>query len=399
MLHVVTPEEARQIIAETVTAQEKTESVSLEHALGRIAGEDILSPEDLPAFDRSTVDGYAVIAEDTYGCSESIPAMLLCDGEIQMGERVRRTLEKGHCMRIATGGSLPPGSDAVSMIEYSDDIGDEFRYIYKPVSPLENVNRQGDDIQKGSIAVEKGEAITSRSIAILSALGISRIKAVLPVRVGILSTGDELVEYAMQPQGAQIRNINSVMLAAQVKESGASPIVYPIIKDELSLLSAALEKALAECDMVLISGGSSVGEKDNTHQVLEKLGTVHFHGISIKPGKPTLYASVKGKPVFGLPGHPQAAHFTFLLFCVPCLRKLMSKKDKPVLTVRILSDNIPSNHGREEIIPVILTEQTAIPLHSKSGVVSVLTKADGYIRIPREAEGLKKGTQVSVVLF
>lgn len=399
MLHVVTPEEARHIITETVTVLEEAEPVSLEKALGRIAGEDILSPEDLPAFDRSTVDGYAVRAEDTYGCSDSIPAMLLCDGEIKMGERPQKNLEKGHCMRIATGGSLPPGSDAASMIEYTDDMGDEFRYIYKPVSPLENVNRRGDDIQKGHIAVKKGTVISSRSIAICAALGISQIQAALPVRVGILSTGDELVEYSIQPQGAQIRNINSVMLAAQVKEAGAVPVVYPIIKDELSLLSSALKKALMECDMVLISGGSSVGEKDNTHQVLEQHGQVHFHGISIKPGKPTLYATVEGKPVFGLPGHPQAAHFTFLLFCVPCLRKLMNREDKPVFIDRILSDNIPSNHGREEILPVTISGQTASPLHSKSGVVSVLSRADGYIRIPREAEGLKKGMQVTVFLF
>ena len=399
MLHVVTPEKALQIISETVTVLHRTEPVSLENALGRIAGEDILSPEDLPAFDRSTVDGYAVMAKDTYGCSESIPAMLLYDGEILMGERPSGSLEDGHCLRISTGGSLPPGSDAVSMIEYTDDMGDEFRYIYKPVSPLENVNRQGDDIQKGSIAVKKGDVISARSIAVLSALGVSRIRAALQVRIGILSTGDELVEYSMKPEGAQIRNINSAMLAAQVQEAGALPVIYPIIKDELSLLCAALKKALAECDMVLISGGSSVGEKDNTHQVLEMLGQVLFHGISIKPGKPTIYATVNGKPVFGLPGHPQAAYFIFRLFGVPCLRRLMGSNVQSIFVQRLLSDNIPSNHGREEILPVMISESAAIPLHSKSGAVSVLSRADGYIRIPRDTEGLKKGSPVTVFLF
>ena len=399
MLHVVTAKEAEQIISETSADLSRTEWISLEDALGRTAAEDILSPEDLPAFDRSTVDGYAVIADDTYGCSESIPAMLVCDGEIRMGERPVASLQKGHCIRISTGGALPPGSDAVSMIEYTDDMGDEFRYIYKPVSHLENVNRQGDDVEKESIAVKKGTLLSARDIALLSALGIAKVPAACPVRVGILSTGDELVEYSAKPEGAQIRNINSVMLAAQVKEAGAVPMIYPIVRDELPLLAAALKKALEECDMVLISGGSSVGEKDNTHQVLEKLGQVHFHGISIKPGKPTIYATVFRKPVFGLPGHPQAAYFIFRLFGIPCLFRLMGREHRPVSKELFLAGNIPSNHGREEILPVSVSGSYASPLHSKSGVVSVLTRADGYIRIPRDLEGMDQGAKVEVFLF
>jgi len=399
MLNVVTAQEALRIILENAPAMTKTETVSLEDALRRTAAEDILSPEDLPAFARSTVDGYAVIAEDTFGCSESIPAMLLCDGEILMGERPEKKLEKGHCIRISTGGSLPPGSDAVSMIEYTDDMGDEFRYIYKPVSCLENVNNKGDDVSAGSAVLKKGAAISSRSIAVLAALGIAQVKVTGKIRVGILSTGDELVEYAAKPEGAQIRNINSVMLKAQVEELGADPVVYPIVKDELPLLTDALKTALAECDMDLISGGSSVGEKDNTFRVLHDLGQVLFHGISIKPGKPTLFANTSGKPVFGLPGHPQAAFFIFRLFAAPCLRKMMRSEDSGLCIERLLSSNIPSNHGREEIIPVRLDGQYVHPLYAKSGAISVLTRADGYIRIAREAEGLQKDTCVEVFLL
>lgn len=399
MLNVVTADTALNLILNHTPSLIRTESVPLEQALGRIAGEDILSPEDLPAFSRSTVDGYAVIAEDTHGCSESIPAMLICDGEIQMGELPAQPLQNGHCIRIPTGGNLPPEADAVSMIEYTDDIGDEFRYIYKPVSSLENVNARGDDIRRGDPALTRGTLLHAGNIALLAALGIREVPVIKPVRAGIISTGDELVEYYEKPQGAQIRNINSVMLAAQVQETGACPVVYPIIKDDPALLKAAVEKALSECDIVLISGGSSVGEKDNTSRVLQATGEVLFHGISIKPGKPTLFAMAQGKPLFGLPGHPQAAFFIFRLLVAPCIRSMTGTQYTPVCVQKILSTNIPSNHGREEIMPVALSGESAVPVHARSGVISVLSRTDGYIRIDRNAEGLPKGAAVDVFLL
>lgn len=285
------------------------------------------------------------------------------------------------------------------MIEYTDDSGDELRYIYKPVSTLENVNNKGDDVQKGQLILKKGSVVTSGDIAVLAALGISGITAVKKLTVGIISTGDELVDYSEKPEGTQIRNINSVMLAAQIREAGAVPIICPIIRDELPLLKTAIEMILVNCDMVLISGGSSVGEKDNTYKALNELGTVWFHGISVKPGKPTLFASVRGKPVFGLPGHPQAAYFIFTLFAAPALWAMERNNTVPVPEKKLLSSNVPSNHGREEIIPVIVSGEYAHPLHSKSGVVSVLSRADGYIRIDRNAEGLEKNSCVEVFPF
>ena len=399
MLNVTEPGPALELILENITDAVCTESVSLADSLGRICAQDLISPEDLPAFSRSTVDGYAVCADDTYGCSDSIPAMLICDGEIKMGELPSATLKKGHCMRIATGGGLPEGSDAVSMIEYTDDPGDEFRYVYKPVSKLENVNSKGDDVRKGSIVLHEGDTISSRSIAVLAALGIADVTVFKEIRAGIISTGDELVEYTETPSGAQIRNINSVMLAAQVREAGAIPVVYPIVKDDFELLKHTISSALSECDLLLISGGSSVGEKDNTFKALAALGDVLFHGISIKPGKPTIFAMCTGKPVFGLPGHPQAAYFIFRLFAAPAIYKMLGAKDPQKSTECILSANIPSNHGREEIMPVRIEGGSAIPLHSRSGMVSVLSAADGYIRVPRDAEGLMKGSAVKVFLM
>ena len=448
MLEVVSSEAALKLILEAVNeasepeyAQMKmcdgkaehglTGLVPLEKALFCIAAEDILSPEDLPAFARSTVDGFAVHAADTYGCSEAIPAMLICDGEIKMGETPSAPLAMGRCVKISTGGRLPEGSDAVCMVEYSDDIGDEFRYIYKPVSVGENVNRKGDDCRLGSVVLEKGTRIQAKHVAVLAALGISEVvvyaeataytesgtKAPVPeiveieacrrLAIGVISTGDELVPYTHRPERAQIRDINSVMLAAQIEEVGARPVVYPIVPDTSDTLETAVKKALSQCDMVLISGGSSVGEKDNTFRVLDKLGEIKFHGISIKPGKPTLFAIIDGKPVFGLPGHPQAAFFIYKLFVEPAIVKMNGKsavgktRDTEAATknmnhCKCLTRNIPSNHGREEIIPVRILGEFAEPIYSKSGVVSVLARADGFIRIPRNAEGLKKGEPVQV---
>ena len=385
----------------------------MEDAPGCVTEDDIYSPEDLPAYSRSTVDGYAVKAADTFGCSEALPAMLLYDGEIRIGETPQQDLLKGHCMKIPTGGTLPSGADAVCMVEYTEDIGDEYRYLYKPIPVLENVNSQGDDSRKDSLLLAKGTMIRAKHIAILAALGIAKVRVFRKIRVGVLSTGDELVEYQVKPQGSQIRNINSVMLASQILEAGAEPILYPIVRDDLPELEKAVSRAISECDLILISGGSSVGEKDHTYQVLETLGEILFHGISIKPGKPTLFALIHDKPVLGLPGHPQAAFFAFRLFVMPALWKLMGNADpyQERIQVCTLIRSIPSDHGREEIIPVKIREGAAEPLPAaepvpiaeplpaKSGVVSVLSGADGYIRIARNTEGLAAGTAVNVYLL
>lgn len=399
MLEVVSSKIALERVLADTAGHTETESVSIFDAAGRISAEDIRSPEDLPPFPRSTVDGYAVRAADTYGCSESIPAMLLYEGEILMGEAPEKALKDGSCMKIPTGGELPEGADAVCMVEYSDDIGDEFRYLYRPVSVSENVLGKGDDCRIGETVLKKGERIRSKSIAILAALGISEICVYRPVKIGVISTGDELIPFTEKPEGAQIRDINSVMLAASARESGAEATCYPLVRDQEEDLTAAVRKALAENDLVCISGGSSAGEKDNTRKVLEKLGDLKFHGISIKPGKPTMFAAAGGKPVFGLPGHPQAAFFIFRLFVLPCIRKLLSENDLPRKKKLILSRNIPSNHGREEIVPVRIRGNEAEPIHSKSGVVSVLSYADGYLLIERDQEGLPKGSEAEVFLF
>ena len=408
MLNVITRQEAVQRILERIP-EKRNCTLYLPDAV--YAGQDITSPEDLPPCSRSVVDGFAVRSSDTYGCSESIPAMLLYDGQIQMGQMPYESLERGHCMAIPTGGFLPEGADAVSMIEYTEDSEDEFRYILKPLAVSENVNRKGDDCHKGDILVRKGEQITSRNIAVLAATGAAGTAELIRkycsaaedkgkgFRLGILSTGDELVEYDQTPLPGQIRNINAVMLCAAARELGLVPVIYDIVPDELELLRKAMDRAVSECDAVCISGGTSVGEKDHVFQVLSGQGTVLFHGLARKPGKPTMFAMIRDVPVFSLPGHPMAAFMVFWLTVRPALLQMTGRQQKADKRKAFVSRNLSSNHGREEIIPVRLEGDRAVPLRAGSGVVSVLSKADGLIIIDRNAEGILEGERVDVYML
>ena len=400
MLNVVTREEAVRIILEKIPEAAEAETIGLSEALGKVVAEDILSPEDLPAYARSTVDGFAVHAADTYGCSEALPAMVTYAGKVLMGEDEKRVLPKGSCMQVPTGGQVPDGADAVVMVEHSEDLGDQFRYMLKPVAPGENVNAKGDDIALGGVAVPKGTLIEPRHTAVLAALGISEFKVRKPLTVGILSTGDELVDYTETPKGTEIRNINSVTLAAAVVALGCNAKNYPIVPDEEDALREAIDTVRKECDFLIISGGSSVGERDNVNRVLASFGEVYFHGVALKPGKPTMFAMLDGDvPAFGLPGHPAAAFYTFHLFAKPAILKRRGAIAVPRYVEAELSQKVPSNHGREEILGVALEDGKAVPLPAKSGVVSVLSRADGTITIPRDLEGLERGAKVKVLLF
>ncbi len=399
MLTVLTPQEALDIILSNVSKTDACERLSLWDVQGRIAAHDIISGEDLPAFSRSCVDGLAVHAQDTYGSSEALPAMLRISGKILMGEEAEKCLDAGSCMEIPTGGMLPKGADSAVMVEYTEDIADGFRYVLKPCSPNENIVRRGDDCKAGDIVVKSGTVLEAKNIAVLAALGIGTVDVVSPIKVGVISTGDEIIDFKEKPQGAQIRDINSVTLASCIKRSGCNPVIYPIVPDKEEDLLNTLESAVKECDCVLVSGGSSVGEKDAVCRVISSLGDIRFHGIAIKPGKPTMFAVIDNVPVFGLPGHPAAAFFAFTQFVKPALQKMLGSIQKEICITAAVSQNIPSNHGRQETVAVKLVDCAAVPLFAKSGVVSVLSQADGYITIARDTEGILKGAEVEVTLF
>ena len=400
MLKVVSVQTALEIIKEKFSdISIPAETVNLDDSLGRVLAEDIISRESIPAFDRSTVDGYALIASDTYGSSESIPSQLDIVGEILMGHEATINITGGQCVKISTGGMLPYGADSVVMVENTDTCFDDMCLVYKSVSPNENVNRKGDDIKEYSPVFSKGRSITSREIGVLSALGISTVKVFQRPKVGIISTGDEIVPIDSQLTFGKIRDINSHILSCLMKENSCETQLYGIVKDEYNDILSVMKKAVSENDIVLISGGSSAGARDMTVDIVSSLGEVYLHGIAMKPGKPTIVGKIDGKAVFGLPGHPTAGYFVALRLIKPLTDMLLNRSDKSRTVTRKILQHISSNHGREEILCIKLTDDGAIPVYGKSGVISLLGESDGYIIIDRNCEGLKAGDEAEIFLF
>ena len=405
---VVTTDEARARIAALEPV--RTETIRVAAALGRVIAEDLVAPADLPHFHRANMDGYAVHASDTFGASASIPAYLRLSGAVEMGKAPKRAVAKGEAMRIATGGMLPPGADAVVMIEYTDEVGDETVEVHRGAAPWENVLRIGDDIAKGEPIFTHGRRLRARDLGALTGIGITRVKVFRKPRVALLSTGDEIVPPETTPRPGQVRNINEYSLIAMATEAGAVVTDFGVVRDRREDLQRLLARALTRHDTVLISGGSSVGAKDITLDVITSFprAEIIFHGISVAPGKPTILARALDKPVMGLPGHPQSALVIFDLFGAPLLRVLGGEDPATVFvpqrTVRArLSQNVASQPGREDYVRVTVIERdgerVATPMAGKSGAIFNLVKADGLVRIAASAEGLEAGADVEVILL
>ena len=409
MLRVISISEATKEIQERFDHwHTEAETVSLTEAFGRILAQDIVCGEDIPGFDRSTMDGYAVRAADTFGASETMPAMLGFTQEVIMGQSPDFVVEKGQCAYVPTGGELPQGCDAVVMMEYVADYGDGYQYAQMPVAPGTNVIFRGDDIKKEQTVLQKGAKIRPQEIGTLAAMGIGQVPVYRRLKVGILSTGDELVDVDKPQSGAVVRDVNTYAIAAGLTAIGALPVCYGIVRDDYAALSPALQKALKECDAVIISGGSSVGTADITHRIIDEAGRpgVFIHGLAVKPGKPTIVGNVEGKIVFGLPGHPVSAYVIYRILAAPIFSAMMGQRVESLFGVSAaMGRNVPSNHGREEYIPVQLlradneTLPTAMPVANKSGLISTLCQADGFVCIPRDREGLSKGDAVTALLF
>lgn len=400
MLKVVSTAEADKIIEEAFSSycidEEEVEISSLE---GRILSKDVISSENVPVFDRVTVDGYAIVAADSYGSSESMPAQLENIGEILMGKTAEGAVASGKCMKISTGGMLPTGADSAVMVENTEELFDGTVLVYKSVSPFENVTKCGDDVREGQRVLSEGTKLSSKHIGVLASLGITRVFCTKKLKVGIISSGDEVVDISEKPSGGQVRDVNSHILSALCKEHGCECKLYGIVPDCYEALYKKTKAAAEECDIVLLSGGSSAGARDMTVKVISDLGEVFLHGIAMKPGKPTIVGRIKGKAVFGLPGHPAAAYFTAMRFVTPLVDRIYKYKNRQKTVKALTATNISSNHGREEFIPVRLDGEIAHPIFRKSGVISLLCQADGYIVIDRNKEGLKKDEEVTVILF
>ena len=405
MLEVVSLEDAERLISHAFGFRVTRETVPLEQAAGRVIAVWVQAFDGVPPFDRSTVDGFAVVASDTFGCSDALPALLDLTGEVLMGEDAGCVCRPGSCVRIPTGGMVPVGADAVVMLEYCEEYGDGTIGVAKPVAPGDNIVFKHDDVKPGQELISAGNRLLPHHIGTLASLGYTEIEVFQPIRVGIISTGDEIVPVGQKPVASQMRDVNAPMLAAAVEACGAKAVRFPIVPDRFDALLATVTEALSTCDMVLVSGGSSAGEKDNTARVLKQLGTLLFHGVAVKPGKPTMCASVDRKPVFGLPGHPMAAYFMFLKLVRPLLLRATRASLVQTQVEAVLSAGIPSNHGRSELVPVRLEPRepgkpsAAVPVRSKSGLISQLSDAHGFVEIGRNQEGLAAGATVTVHLF
>ena len=372
------------------------ETVALNDAVGRFLAEDIESDEYVPTFDRSTVDGFAVISRDLRGCSDSIPAILQRTGESLMGVMPTQTLQSGECFSVPTGGALPQGADAMVMIEFVEDFGaGEFAFV-KPVGPGANMIFKGEDLKPGDLILPLGKQLNPADIGTLASMGLTEINVFQQPKVAVISTGDELVPAGGSLEPGKIRDVNTPMLAALLQESGAIAQTQDIVPDQCELLRNAIKSAIATADVLLVSGGTSVGERDNLPLLIDELGQIFVHGIAIKPGKPTIIGQIDGKPVFGLPGNPVAAFFMFHALVKVLLDSLSNGQVEQISVEARLTRAISSNHGREEVILVRLEGEQATPVPSKSGLISTVSKANGYFLIPRDQEGLASGEKVNI---
>jgi molybdopterin molybdotransferase len=405
LLKVTAVADALGIIGESFTAL-AAEEIGLVNAGGRYLAADVRAPEDVPAFNRSIVDGYAVHAGETFGAQETMPSLLKLSGEVKMGEPAGR-IKPGECCYVPTGGMLPSSADAVVMVEYTDVLGEEVS-IYRQVTPGENLIKRGEDLQSGHIALAKGKRLRSGEMGLLASLGVTAIKVVKRPVVGVLSTGNELVpsETPDLPPG-KVRDTNSMALMALCNRIGAQAVYGGILGDSYEQFLSGIKTLLERADMVVLSGGSSVGSRDYTHSVLKELGMGRFlwEGLAVQPGKPTLLTKVGNKPILGLPGHPVSALNIFLVFGRAILERLSgagADLPRPYVVAK-LTRNIPSHPGRTDIVRVALnpTEagMTANPVFGRSGLLRTLSEADGVIWIPATSDGLDAGEEVQVYLW
>jgi len=383
------------------------EEIPAQAALGRILAEDVRATSDLPPFRRSTVDGYAVIAVDTFGASASLPAYLQLAGEIAMGAAAVLDLRPGSAALIHTGGMLPPRANAVVMLEDTQPVGEAEIEVLRPVQAGANVLQQGEDVRRGEIALQAGTPLRPQEIGGLMALGIERVKCRGRVRVGLLSSGDEVVPPEQEPAPGQVRDVNEGTLRALIELAGGQAVSYGIVPDNSDLLEEAMRRAVAENELLIVTAGSSVSTRDATAEVIRRLGPpgVLVHGLRVKPGKPTILAVAGAIPVLGLPGNPVSALILAHCLAVPMIQAMLGVKRSmiaPTMPAR-LSENVPSEAGREDFVPVALEPDSngmqAVPVHGRSNLIFTLTRADGFLRIPPEVTGLRAGARVQVHSF
>jgi molybdopterin molybdotransferase len=380
------------------------ETVALAQAHGRVPAVPVRAAHDLPGFARSTVDGYAVRAADTYGASEGLPSYLDVTGAVAMGRSPEGAVAPGTAFAMPTGGVIPEGADAVVMVEHTQEAMAGTIEVVRPAAPGDGLVRADEDAAAGTELVPAGRALRAQDLGLLAAAGVTQVRVHARPRVAIVSTGDEVVDPATAALGAgQVRDASAVALAALVRDAGGEPDLRGIVPDDHDALAATLGEAVASSDVVVVSAGSSVGARDETAAVVAGLGKpgIWAHGLALRPGKPTLLADCGGVPVIGLPGNPRSALVVFGLVGVPIVRLVggVTRPPAQASTRARLERDVPSAAGRLDVVQVALRDGVAAPLFGASALLSILSAADGYVVVPDEATGLAAGTEVDVTLY
>ena len=390
------------------------EYVPVLQSLGRVAAEDVLSGEDIPGFDRSTMDGYAVISRDTQGAGETMPTFLELAGEVKMGEKPEFSLTSGQCAYVPTGGMVPEGADAVAMVEYCQPFGDDRIAVYSPLSSGHNMVRAGDDVSRGEKLISRGHRIRPSDMGLLSAAGKTEIKVYKPWKVYIISTGDEIVPPEVMPLPGQVRDVNSAGILGEALDCGFEIRGLEVVRDRQDVLADKVRSAMSECDVVVISGGSSQGKKDATEAVIDSLTSsgAFTHGLAVKPGKPTIigFDEPTECAVIGLPGHPVAALLLFRLIVAGIWKRLtgLAETEKEISVDAVMASNIAASPGRKTFQLVKLDYEhidlktglpQAVPVLGKSGLIRTMSAADGYVVMDVNDEGLRSGERVKVCLL
>jgi molybdenum cofactor synthesis domain-containing protein len=378
---------------------ERTEQVPLDEADGRVIAQPATAALDVPPFDRAAMDGYAVVAEDTFGAGRYEPKLLQCVETIYTGQVSTRRIARGECAEIATGAPMPAGADAVVMVEETEKTGDGRIRVFTPVYPRQHVGRQGADITAGQTILQRGDVLNASRIGALAAIGATWVEVFARPRVAILSTGNEIVAAGQPLEPGQIYDINRHTLSAVIAAHGGVPVAKPTAPDSLAELTAAVAGCAAE-DLLVFSGGSSVGERDLIMDVIQASGEVLFHGIAVKPGKPTVFGRVNGMPVLGMPGYPTSCLSNAYMLLAPVLRRVARLPAYQPHSVRLpLSRRIVSTTGRHQFYTVRIADGAAVPAFKASGDITSMSQADGYIEIPAQTDIVEAGEMVDVKLF
>ena len=391
-------EEAIKVVDENIKPITRTETINIDDASGRVLAQDIVAALSSPPFNRAAMDGYAVKAKDTFNSGQFNPRVLNVIGELHAGEQPQHQVNTGECIQIATGAMMPRGADAVVIVEDTEAENGRVK-VFKAVYPKANVAKKGADIKKGELILRNDSVLDAARIGVLASQGIDQVRVYEKPRVAVLPSGEEVIALGKRLKPGQVYDINSHTVASVVKENGGIPISFRTVGDNHQEIRATISEALKN-DMVVISGGSSVGERDLLVDVIEDWGEIFFHGIQVKPGKPTIFAMVEGKPLMGMPGYPTSCLMNAYLFLLPATRKMAHLPPRKGETVEArLSRRVPGSVGRRQFLTVRIEGGEAVPVFKESGAITSVSEADGYIEIAQNIDMMEKGEPVTVTLF